>query len=76
MPMPRLTRSGSLGIALTGSFVTGVFAVLMFMGAYALRHHFFSRFRYADLLYMPNLIYDILLMEGLQKDWFMTLIHI
>ena len=68
--MPRLTRSGSLGIALTGSFVTGVFALLMFIGAYDLRHHFFSRFRFADLLYTPTLIDDVLLGEGHLKDWF------
>ena len=68
--MPRLTLSGSLGIALTGSFVTGVFALLMFMGAYDLRHHFFSRSRFADLLYTPTLIDDVLLGDGHLKDWF------
>ena len=68
--MPRLTLSGSLGIALAGSFVTAVFALLMFMGAYDLRHHFFSRSRFADLLYTPTLIDDVLLGDGHLKDWF------
>ncbi|MAM21995.1 MAG: hypothetical protein CL390_08800 [Acidiferrobacteraceae bacterium] len=59
-----------MGIALTGSFVTGIFALLIFVGAYDLRHHFFSRFRFADLLYTPTLIDDVLLGEGHLKDWF------
>ena len=68
--MQGVTRNGTVLAVAGGCVATGVFALLFFAGAYDLRHHFFSRFRFADLLYTPTLIDDVLLGDGHLKDWF------